>query len=99
MKEEKVNKRKFMDWVKDHSVEITSGFISICSIVVGAVMYQKVTREKKVLMKKNQELENENRELRGQVIAGEKENRRLNRENGNLNYQLGKMASKQQNKC
>ena len=96
MKEEKVNnKRTISDWVRNHSVEIVSGVVSISSIVLSIVVCQRVKREGEILKKKNQELENENRELRGQIIAGEKENRRLNRENGNLNYQLGKMAAKQ----
>ena len=74
------------------------GFMVSTGISVYTIMQnEQLRKENRALNDRNKSLEKENNELSGQVKAGERENRRLSRENGNLNYQLGKAVAKKTN--
>jgi len=75
------------NWIKKNWKALLGSAIPASIIIVEAIVLSKVKSE-------NKKLQDENLELRGQITAGERENRRLSRENGNLNYQLGKLVAK-----
>ena len=97
MEEQLVNnkKKKVIDWIKENPWTVTTmATLFTLSVVEGVMMLKAYDRLGK-LEKENQVLKSENLDFRGQIRANERENRRLGRELGNLNYQLGKsVASK-----
>jgi hypothetical protein len=97
MEEQLVNnkKKRVIDWIKENPwTATTMATLFTLSVVEGVMMLKAYDRLGK-LEKENQVLKSENLDFRGQIRANERENRRLGRELGNLNYQLGKsVASK-----
>ncbi len=90
--EEKKNKNKknHWSWFKKNWRTLAEAAVFITETAIAWKLYGDLEKE-------NQKLQSENTDLRGQIYADERENRRLSRENGNLNFQLGKMvASKKQ---
>ena len=100
MEEQLENKKKskwgrISSWIKENPWEVTAGLTLFTLYIVEGVILLKANERLGKLEKDNQVLKNENADLRGQIHANEKENHRLGRELGNLNYQLGKsVASK-----
>ena len=84
-----------VEWIKENPwTATTMATLFTLSVVEGVMMLKAYDRLGK-LEKENQVLKSENLDFRGQIRANERENRRLGREIGNLNYQLGKsVASK-----
>lgn len=88
--EEKKNKKNHWSWFKKNWRILVEAAVIIADTTITWKLYGDLKKE-------IQKLQGENTDLRGQIYANERENRRLSRENGNLNFQLGKMvASKKQ---
>lgn len=89
----KNNCKKIWSWVKQNPWTcVVTGTLALLSVAEGVLVLNANERIKD-LENKNQSLEKENLDLIGQVRECEKVNRQLSRENGNLNYQLGKMVA------
>ena len=90
--EEQKKKRTFWSWVKDNRMTVGVGLISLIGMMVEGYYLLKANEKLGNLEKENQSLKGENADLRGQIHATEKENRRLGREIENSYYQLGKKS-------
>jgi hypothetical protein len=90
--EEQKKKRTFWSWVKDNRMTVGVGLISLVGMMAEGYYLLKANEKLGNLEKENQSLKGENADLRGQIHATEKENRRLGREIENSYYQLGKKS-------
>ena len=92
MKEQKKEKRTFWSWVKDNRMTVGVSVISLIGMIAEGYYLLKANETLGNLKKENQSLKSENADLRGQIHATEKENRRLGKEIENSYYQLGKKS-------
>jgi hypothetical protein len=90
--EEQKKKRTFWSWVKENRMTVGVGLISLVGMMAEGYYLLKANEKLGNLEKENQSLKGENADLRGQIHATEKENRRLGREIENSYYQLGKKS-------
>lgn len=91
--EEQVNKKKkFVEWLKENHVLVETALLSLISLTVEGYFLLETKKRCKNLTEENLNLKNENTELRGQIRAVERENRKLGREVENSYYQLGKKS-------
>ncbi len=90
--EEQKKKRTFWSWVKDNRMTVGVGLISLVGMMAEGYYLLKANEKLGNLEKENQSLKGENADLRGQIHATEKENRRLGKEIENSYYQLGKKS-------
>jgi len=90
--EEQKKKRTFWSWVKENRMTVGVGLISLVGMMAEGYYLLKANEKLGNLEKENQSLKGENADLRGQIRATEKENRRLGREIENSYYQLGKKS-------
>jgi hypothetical protein len=96
--EEQKKKRTFWSWVKDNRMTVGVGLISLVGIIAEGYYLLKANEKLGNLEKENQSLKGENADLRGQIHATEKENRRLSHELNNTYYQLGKKEANREQK-
>lgn len=96
--EEQKKKNGFWSWIKKNPV--TVGVILISLTLMGIEGYYLLRAKECIgdLLKENQSLKGENADLRGQIHATEKENRRLSHELNNTYYQLGKEKASNEQK-
>ena len=90
--EEQKKKRTFWSWVKENRMTVGVGLISLVGMMAEGYYLLKANETLGNLERENQSLKGENADLRGQIHATEKENRRLGREIENSYYQLGKKS-------
>ena len=96
--EEQKKKSRFWSWMKENSVTVGVSLISLTLMGIEGYYLLKAKEDVGNLTKENQSLKGENADLRGQIHATEKENRRLSNELNNTYYQLGKKeANREQN--
>jgi cell shape-determining protein MreC len=94
---EEQKKKKFWLWIKENRITIGVSLISLTLMGIEGYYLLKTNEKLGNLEKENQALKGENADLKGQIHATEKENRRLSHELNNTYYQLGKeKASKEQ---
>ena len=90
--EEQKKKNGFWSWIKKNPVTIGVSLISLTLMGIEGYYLLRAKENIGDLTKENQSLKGENADLRGQIRATEKENRRLGREIENSYYQLGKKS-------
>ena len=93
--EEQKKKSRFWSWIKENSVTVGVSLISLTLMGIEVLSAKKKIGD---LSKENQSLKGENADLRGQIHATEKENRRLSHELNNTYYQLGKKEANNEQK-
>ena len=96
--EEQKKKNGFWSWIKENSVTVGVSLISLT--LMGIEGYYLLRANKCIgdLKKDNQTLKGENADLKGQIHATERENRRLSHELNNTYYQLGKEKASNEQK-
>ena len=92
MDKEKVNLKQ---WLKKNWPSILVSGVSVMAVAYEYYLITELKRTNDALVAENRDLERKSLDLAGQVRASERENRQLTREIGNLNYQLGKVVSKE----
>jgi FtsZ-binding cell division protein ZapB len=97
-KMEEQKKKSLWSWIKENRVAVGVGLLSLT--LMGLEGYYLLRANKCIgnLKKDNQTLKGENADLRGQIHATEKENRRLSHELNNTYYQLGKEKASNEQK-
>ena len=93
--EEQKKKNGFWSWIKKNPVTVGVSLISLTLMGIEVLSAKKKIGD---LSKENQSLKGENADLRGQIHATEKENRRLSHELNNTYYQLGKKEANNEQK-
>lgn len=93
--EEQKKKSRFWSWIKKNPVTIG---VSLISLTLMGIELLRAKENIGNLTKENQSLKGENTDLRGQIHATEKENRRLSHELNNTYYQLGKEKANNEQK-
>ena len=95
---EEQKKKSLWSWIKENRVVFGVSLISLT--LMGIEGYQLLRTNKEIgnLTKENQSLKGENADLKGQIHATEKENRRLSHELNNTYYQLGKEKASNEQK-
>ena len=96
--EEQKKKSRFWSWMKENSVTVGVSLISLTLMGIEGYYLLRAKESIGDLTKENQSLKGENAELRGQIHATEKENRRLSHELNNTYYQLGKKEANSEQK-
>ena len=96
--EEQKKKSRFWSWMKENSVTVGVSLISLTLMGIEGYYLLRAKESIGDLTKENQSLKGENADLRGQIHATEKENRRLSRELNNTYYQLGKKEANNEQK-
>ena len=96
--EEQKKKSRFWSWMKENSVTVGVSLISLTLMGIEGYYLLRAKENIGDLTKENQSLKGENAELRGQIHATEKENRRLSHELNNTYYQLGKKEANNEQK-
>ena len=96
--EEQKKKSRFWSWMKENSVTIGVSLISLTLMGIEGYYLLRAKEDVGNLTKENQSLKGENADLRGQIHATEKENRRLSHELNNTYYQLGKKEANREQK-
>lgn len=89
---EEQKKKSLWSWIKENPVTVGVSLISLTLVGIEGYYLVKTNREIGNLKEDNQALMNENTDLRGQLRATERENRKLGREIENSYYQLGKKS-------
>ena len=96
--EEQKKKNGFWSWIKENSMTVGVGVLSLTLMGIEGYYLLKENEKLGNLEKENQSLKSENAELRGQIHATEKENRRLSHELNNAWYQNGKERASNEQK-
>ena len=96
--EEQKKKSRFWSWMKENSVTVGVSLISLTLMGIEGYYLLRAKENMGNLTKENRSLKGENAELRGQIRATEKENRRLSNELNNTYYQLGKKEANNEQK-
>ena len=96
--EEQKKKSRFWSWMKENSVTVGVSLISLTLMGIEGYYLLRAKEDVGNLTKENQSLKGENADLRGQIHATEKENRRLSHELNNTYYQLGKEKANNEQK-
>ena len=96
--EEQKKKSRFWSWIKENSMTVGVSLISLTLMGIEGYYLLRAKENIGDLSKENQSLKGENADLRGQIHATEKENRRLSHELNNTYYQLGKKEANKEQK-
>lgn len=95
--EEQKKRKKVWSWIKENRMTIGVSLISLTLMGIEGYYLLRAKEDIGNLTKENQSLKGENADLKGQIHATEKENRRLSHELNNAWYQNGKeRASREQ---
>jgi FtsZ-binding cell division protein ZapB len=96
--EEQKKKSRFWSWIKENPMTVGVSLISLTLMGIEGYYLLRAKEDVGNLTKENQSLKGENADLRGQIHATEKENRRLSHELNNTYYQLGKKEANNEQK-
>ena len=96
--EEQKKRKKVWSWIKENSMTVGISLISLTLMGIEGYYLLRAKEDVGNLTKENQSLKGENSELRGQIHATEKENRRLSHELNNAWYQNGKERASNEQK-
>ena len=91
-------KKNWKSWIRENYVTIGVSLISLTLMGIEGYCLLRTKETLGNLEKENQSLKDENADLRGQVHATERENRRLSHELNNAWYQNGKDRANREQK-